>query len=164
MSHIGVQVSTDLVTNISESLVVKITWISRVASDDKLWLELHGGSFQSIIVDDTGIEADLVLLALEELGRCRDLSGFGVESVSEMTTLCQVKSHQTIAGLEKSSVNGQVGWRSGVSLNIGSPFSWVETVKLECSVSAQVLDLVNELISSVVPGSWITLTILVGKA
>jgi len=49
-------------------------------------------------------------------------------------------------------------------LDVCSPLGWVESINLQCSISAQVLDLIDELVAAVVAGTRVALTILVSQA
>lgn len=69
MCHISMEICANLVANFSESLVIKISWISRETSDNDLWLEFNGSCFKSIIINDSSIKINMILLAFEEYGR-----------------------------------------------------------------------------------------------
>ena len=59
------QVSADLVANFAEATVVKISRVSRVTSDDELWLELNGLLLQKVVVNQCSLLIDTVLLGIE---------------------------------------------------------------------------------------------------
>lgn len=69
MRHIAVQISTDLVTNVAEALVVEVTWVSTETGNDQFGLKLFCLGFKSIIVDQVRLLIDLVKFPVPE--QCR---------------------------------------------------------------------------------------------
>ena len=94
------KVCTDLVADIPEPLVVEISRVCGVAGNDELWLEFHGCRLKSIIINNTRLQVNLILQTSKILGRSRNLSLLSIKSMSQVTTLRQVKSHKTISWLE----------------------------------------------------------------
>lgn len=62
VSHVSMKVSSNFITNISESFVVKISWVSGESSDDELWFELKSRGLQSIVVNQSGFKVNVILL------------------------------------------------------------------------------------------------------
>ena len=92
------------------------------------------------------------------------LLGVGVESVGQVATAGKVQSHDSVVGSEKCRVYGKVGGRSRVRLDIDAPLFGVQSVGLEGTLLAHDLDLVDNLITSVVTGVGKTLRVLVGQS
>ena len=55
VSDITHEVSTDGVSDLSESWIIEVSWVSRSSEDKHLWLELKDGGSQGIVVDETGL-------------------------------------------------------------------------------------------------------------
>ena len=85
-------------------------------------------------------------------------------SVGQVTTVCEGKTHDSIAGLQKGSEDGHVSRRTGQRLHVDVPLFSVEAVGLEGSLLAQELDLVDVLISTVEALAGVSFGILVAKA
>ena len=85
-------------------------------------------------------------------------------SVRQMTAGGQVQTHDTAAGTQQTRVHGQVGRRAGVGLHVHAPLLRVQMVSLEGTGLAQLLDLVDELVTTVVAVMRVTLGVLVGEA
>lgn len=81
-----------------------------------------------------------------------------------MTTLSQVKSHQSLPRLQKPCVNSKIGGTTRVRLNIHTPFFGLQSVRDECSIPREILNLVDKLIASVISGTWVSLTVLICEA
>jgi hypothetical protein len=79
-----------------------------------------------------------------------------------MATVWQVETHESIVWAHNGLVNLEVGWGAGQALNVDTPLVCVEVEGLESTLLAGKLDLVDELVATVVPGTWITLRVLVG--
>lgn len=89
------------------------------------------------------------------LGRC-------LVSVGQVTTVREVKTHQTAVDRHQSLVDLQVGRAAGQSLDIDAPLGRVKVESLESTLLAKQLDLVNVLVTTVVTGTGQTLGVLVG--
>jgi hypothetical protein len=64
---------------------------------------------------------------------------------------------------KKAGVNGEVGWRARVWLDIDAPLRRIKSVGSQSTVLAHSLDLVNDLISTVVTSTRKTLGVFVGQ-
>lgn len=117
-----------------------------------------------LVVDQTGLRVDAVRQGLKEDGRGGDLFLGGVETVGEVASGGKVQSHDSLVGVQYGSVHSEVGRGAGVRLDIDTPLAVVDTVSLEGTRNAQVLDLVDELVTTVIALAGQTLGVLVGQA
>ena len=62
MSHVGQQVSPDVVTDLSEPAVVEFPWVGTRASDNELWLKLFRLRVKSVEINQAGFRINVVLL------------------------------------------------------------------------------------------------------
>lgn len=83
--------------------------------------------------------------------------------MSEMTTRWQIQSHNAIMRLKQSGVGGKVGRAAWVRLHIHAPLGCVKMKRLKSSRSTQILDVINELVPSIVPVTRHALGVLVGQ-
>ena len=71
----------------------------------------------------------------------------------------KIHRHQSVAGLQKGEIDRHVRLGSTVGLNVGV----LRAIKLFHSVNSQLLNLVNNLTSTVVAFARVTLCILIGE-
>lgn len=64
----------------------------------------------------------------------------------------------------RNDVHGEVGGRTRVGLDIDTPLGFIATVGLEGTLLAEKLDLVDELVATVVSVAGVALRVLVGEA
>lgn len=67
-----------------------------------------------------------------------------------MTAVGKIQAHDAIVGLKKGSVDCEIGWRSGIGLDVDAPFLWVQFVSFQRTFLRENLDLINKLVSAVV--------------
>lgn len=118
---------------------------------------------ETFVVEETSLGVDLVRERLEVDGRGRDLLLGGVVTVSQVTTRGETETHDSVLGLEQSGKGSKVGSGSRVWLDVATPDLGVEVEGLESSVSAEVLELVDVLVTTVVSCAWETFRVLVGE-
>lgn len=70
--------------------------------------------------------------------------------MGKMSARREVEPHDTIVRTEKCSVDGKVRWGSTVRLYIDAPLSGIATICLERSGHAEVFDLIDVLITTVI--------------
>ena len=165
--HVHHQKGSVGVSDFSELSVVPVTWVGRSSADDHGGFEETGKVGELFVVDVSGFGMDAVGKRFKVYRSGRDgfagsfLLGVGVESVRQVSTAGKVESHDSIVGTEKGRVDGEVGGRSRVWLDVDAPLFGVQSVGLEGTILAHGLDLINDLISSVVTGAGKTLRVLV---
>ncbi|KAH3684556.1 hypothetical protein WICPIJ_004446 [Wickerhamomyces pijperi] len=109
VGHVDNQVGTNLVGDFSHSLVVDQSTVSRGTGNQHLWSEQDGVLLQGVVVNDTGFQVNSVWHGFEVGGNSRDLSGVGLVTVGQVTTVWQIQTHQSFVwlhdGLQFDSVN-----------------------------------------------------------
>lgn len=169
VGHIHEKEGTIIIGNLTETGIVPITGVGRSSGNNHGGLEKTGIPLQLIIVDNTRSLIDLVGQTLKVDGCGTDglasslLLAVGVKSVGQVTTAGKVQSHDAVVRPQQSSVDGKVGRRTGVRLHIDAPFLGIQSVSLQGTLLAKCLDLVDNLIASVVTCVGETLGVFVGE-
>mmetsp|Transcript_71897 Transcript_71897/g.120583 ORF Transcript_71897/g.120583 Transcript_71897/m.120583 type:complete len:278 (-) Transcript_71897:232-1065(-) len=157
MGNVSQQQSTTVVSCLTEAVELDLTWVRTGASDQHLRTEGQRELVKLVVVD-VPILIHVVRQRLKVDGGCRDLlPGSSVIPVRQMSTVRQVKTHDTVVRVQKTSENRKVGRTSGVWLNIDSPLLRVQAVCGQRTLLAQVLDLIDELVSTIVTSTTLTL-------
>ena len=81
-----------------------------------------------------------------------------------MTTLGEGQAHQARTRWEQRRVNGEVGRAARESLDIDGPLVFIKAIGLEGALLGKKLDLIDELVTSVVASTWVTLRVFVRQA
>lgn len=81
--------------------------------------------------------------------------------MSLLTSVGKVKGKNAVVGLEEGGVHLEVGRGAGERLNVDAPLRGVQIERVEGALLAERLDLVDVLVTSVVPGRRVALRILV---
>jgi hypothetical protein len=81
--------------------------------------------------------------------------------VAQVTTVRQIKTHESVVGSHQSLVDLKIGRTATQTLHIDSPLFGVEVEGLEGSCLASQLDGVDVLVASVVACSWVAFRVLV---
>ena len=68
----------------------------------------------------------------------------------QMSTVGQIETHQAAVRAEKSRVNGKVSRTAGQRLNVHAPFGRIETISCQSSLLSQYLNLIDNLVASIV--------------
>ena len=74
----------------------------------------------------------------------------------EMATAGQVESHDPIMRLQHGGVHGEVCRAAGIWLHIHTPLRLIKAESIQCTLFAQIFNLVNDLIAPIVPGAGLT--------
>lgn len=90
------------------------------------------------------------------------LSLSGLVTVTQMATVREIQTHQSLMRSHDSLVDLQVGWRARQALNIDTPFLVVQVESSKSTSLAGQLDRVNVLVSTVISSTRITLGVFVG--
>jgi hypothetical protein len=128
--------------------------IGRASADDELGLLAHGDGFHLVIVERLGFASHAVADDVESFAAEAELV-----SVSEVSAMGEVESHDGVAGLNDGEVGGHVGRGAGVRLYVGV----LGSEDLLGTVARKILNHVGELASSVVALGRIALGIFVGE-
>jgi hypothetical protein len=89
------------------------------------------------------------------------LAGGGLVTVGQVTTVGEIKTHETVVRTHQSLVDLQVGRAAGKALNVDTPLGGVQVEGLESTVLAGDLNGINVLVATVVTGTGVTLGVLV---
>mmetsp|Transcript_58697 Transcript_58697/g.139771 ORF Transcript_58697/g.139771 Transcript_58697/m.139771 type:complete len:372 (-) Transcript_58697:293-1408(-) len=115
-------------------------------------------------VDEPGLRVHAVGQGLEVDGGGRDLLLGGVVAVGEVTAAGQVQAHDTCVRRQQGRVHRKVGRATGVGLHVHAPLLLIQAERLQRTLLAKVLHLVNNLIATVIAGSRLALRVLVGQS
>jgi hypothetical protein len=150
--HVDHQQRADLVRDLPEALEVQEPRVGRPAGEDHLRAALLGDPLDRVHVDPARLAVDLVGRDVVQPARDVDL-----HPVREVAAVGQREAHQRVAGLEQRVVDGGVGLRAGVRLD-------VRVLGAEQGLRAvdrQLLDDVDVLAAAVVALAGIALGVLV---
>lgn len=162
VSHIDNQVSANGVSDLAHASIVDQTAVGRGTGNKDLGAVHLSVGLQGVIVDDTSLGVDAVRECLEVRRDSRDLALGGLVSVTQVTAMRQVKTHQSIMRLHESLVNLQVGRTSRESLDIDTPLIGFETKCLQGTGLAGQFDGVDVLVTAVVASTGVSLGVFVG--
>ena len=157
------------VGDLAELGVVPVAGVGGPAADEHGRLEEARVLGERLVVDEAGLGPDAVRERLEvDRGGRYGLAGplllgVGVEAVGEVAAGGEVEPHDAVVRVEEGGVDGEVGGRSGVGLDVDAPLLGVEAVGLEGTGLTERLDLVDDLVAAVVAGARQTLGVLVGE-
>jgi len=122
MGHVAHQIGSTRISDLSKSLIVKVSRVSTGSTNKHLWFKFCCSSSEGIIVDQSGLLIGIVRFGLEVVTGAGTLFSFGLMAVSQMSTMGQSQSHDPITWLKKSCINSKICWRSRKRLNVDSPF------------------------------------------
>lgn len=71
--------------------------------------------------------------------------------MGQVTAIGKIEAHDAVVRLNERGINGEVGRRSRVGLDIHAPLLRVQLVRLQCAVLCENLDLIDELITAIIP-------------
>lgn len=163
VSHVAQEVRTVGVGNLSQSLVVPVSGVGGSTTNDQSGLVQASVGSELFIVDQTGSGGDSVRERLEVDGRSGNLLLGGVVAVSQVTTVRETQTHDSILRVDQGGESGKVGGRTRVRLDVDTPDLGVEVECLQGSFSAQVLQDVNVFVTTVVSCTGKTFRVLVGE-
>lgn len=162
VGHVNDEISADRVSDLTHAGIVDLSAVGRSTGDENLGAEKTSSLLELVVVDDAGLDVHPVGHGLEVCGDGRDLLGRSLVTVTQVTTVREIKAHQSSVDRSKSLVDLQVGRAATQALNVDTPLGRVKVEGLQCTVLAEDLDLVNVLVSTVVPSTGKALGVLVG--
>lgn len=180
VGHVDNEVGTDLVSDLAHALVVDQTAVGGGTGDQALGaVELSIG-LQSVVVNDAGLQVNAVGEGLEvsrdgrdpgklvrnfvhgcTMTKCNSLLGGSLVAVGQVTTVGEVKTHQTLVRAHEGLVDLQVGRAATKALDVDTPLGRVQVEGLESTLLTGDLDGINVLVTTVVTGTRVTLRVLV---
>mmetsp|Transcript_123991 Transcript_123991/g.332958 ORF Transcript_123991/g.332958 Transcript_123991/m.332958 type:complete len:366 (-) Transcript_123991:23-1120(-) len=157
------QERSDLVGDLAELGEIDYARVGRSPAQN------HGGSedkcrlAELVEINQASLVVHLVWQRLE-VDRCRrDLLFRSVVAVGQMATAGKIQAHDARVRRQQCRVDGEVSRAAGVGLHVDAPLLRVQVERLESAVLAQVLDLVDDLVASVVARPRLALGVLVGE-
>lgn len=193
VSHVGKKVSSLSIGNLPQSRVIPISGVGGSTTNEQSGLVEVGVGLELGVVDDTGGGVDSVWERLEVDGRSGNLLLGSVVTVSQVASVRETETHDSVLGVDERSEGGEagisigyldfgsldsLGGRSRVWLNVDSPDLGVEVECLQGSLSTKVLEDIDvlhvsicsthshvktHLVTTVVSSSGETLRVLVGQ-
>ncbi len=154
VGHVDEQESAYLVGDLTHAFVVPFAAVGRSAADDQFGFVLHGERFHRVVVDRAGLLSHLVAYGLVE-----DAGHVDGRTVRKVAAVCQVESHEGIAGFEYRHEDGHVGLCAGVGLYVGI----LGTVEFADAVDGELFHLVHYLAAAVVACTGVALGVFVGE-
>ena len=146
MRHIHHKESATGVADLTELCKVDHARISAGARDNQLRLDLHGLLIKLVVIDAARLRADTigdkVKIAAGHIHR---------GTMGQMAALCQIHTHDRIAGLEQGKINAQVCLCTRMRLHIGV----LGAEQLASTVARDVFHNVNILAAAVVALAWV---------
>lgn len=161
--HVGHEVRSVGIGDLPQPGIVPVSGVSRGTTDYESGLVQPSVDLELLVVDQPGLGVDTVRERLEVDGRRGDLLLGGVVPVGQMSTVGETETHDPILRVDQGGKGGKVGGGSRVGLDVDTPDLGVEVERLQSALSAQVLENVNVLVSSVVSSARETLGVLVGE-
>ena len=153
MGHVHHEDGPDLVGNLAHSCIVPFAGICGSSSYYEFRPRLHGRLFHSVIVYESGLLIETVCHCVVQYSRHVDRG-----AVSQVASMRQVKSHESVAGLQACHQNCHVGLRPGMRLYV----CVFGLEKLAESLYGKLLYLVDHFTTSVISRSRISLRVFVG--
>ena len=80
-----------------------------------------------------------------------------------MAARCQGQTHESVVRLKHSVKCGKVGRRARQGLDVDAPQSRIQAIGIKRSLNAQVLIQIDELVSTIVSGTRVSFSVLVGQ-
>jgi hypothetical protein len=159
--NVGKEVSSLSIGDFPQSRVIPISGVGGSTTNDQSGLVEVGVGLELGVVDDTGRRVDSVGERLEVDGRSGNLLLGSVVTVSQVTSIGETETHDSVLGVDERSECGEAGvsWtfksissrldslggRTRVWLDVDSPNLGVEVECLQSTVSTKVLEDINVL-------------------
>lgn len=149
------------VSNLSHALVVVEAGVRGGTGDDELWAEDGRVLGEGIVINVSSFDIQVVRHGFEEDGGGRDALLGGHVTMGQVATVRQIQAHDAVVGCEETRVDGKVGGRTGVGLDIDAPFGGIQIEGLQRSLLAQTLVGIDMLVTAVVARTRVALRVLV---
>ena len=152
VGHIDHQLRADAARDFGELVVRNLARISARAGDDHLWLVL--ASERGDLIEVEAIRIARYAVADEVVQHAADVQ---LHAVRQVAAVGQVEAEDGVAGFERRQVDGGVGLRAAVRLNVGE----FGPEQLLGTIDRELLDDIDEFAAAVVPPAWIAFGILI---
>ncbi len=153
VSHIHHEDGAHLVSDGAHALPIPFAGVGRCTADDQLGFVFQRLALHIVVVDQTRFRIQLISDCMIE-----DTGDVDRGAVGEVTAVCEVEAHESVARFEACLENGHVGLCAGVRLYVGE----LCVKDLFDAVDSQLFDLVYHLAAAVVACAGITFRIFVG--
>jgi hypothetical protein len=107
VGHVGKEVGALGVGDLAKPSVVPVTGVSGTTADEETGLEEVGVGLELRVVDDTGGRVDSVWERLEVDGRSGNLLLGSVVTVSQVTSVRETETHDSVLGVDERSECGE---------------------------------------------------------
>ena len=154
MGHVDKKDGAHLVGDCTHAFVIPFAAVGRSTADDEFGFVLHGERFHRIVVNGAGLLAYLIADGLVE-----DAGHVDGRTVREVASVCQVKTHEGVAGFEYGHENCHVGLCARVGLYVGV----FGAVEFAYAVDGELFHLVHHLAAAVVACAGIPFGVFVGE-
>ena len=154
MRHVDHQQRAHFVGDLAHPLVIPLAAVRRRAADNHFRFVFEGETFHRIVIDRSGLFAQLVADRI-----VKDTRRVDRRTVRQMTAVRQIEPHKSIARLEHRQENGHVRLRSRVRLHV----SVFGAVQLAQTVDGQLLHLIHHFATAVITRPRIPFGIFVSQ-
>jgi hypothetical protein len=154
VGHVHHQQRADLIGDLPETGEVQLTGVGRPAGQQQLGPALAGDARHLLHVDQAAVAVHLVGGDVVQASGHVDL-----HAVREMPAVRQREAHDGLAGLQECVVDGGVGLRAGVRLDVGV----LGSEQRGGAVDGELLGDVDPLAAAVVAAAGVALGVLVGE-
>jgi len=182
VGHVDNEVGADLVSDLTHAGVVDQTAVGRGTGNNALGAVELSVVLKHVVVNETSLEVDTVGESLEVGGDSRDpktrqvsnwpflyirawtinvLLGGSLVTVTQVTTVGQVKTHEAVVRAHEGLVDLEVGRATRETLDVDTPLLRVEVESLESTSLAGKLNGIDVLVTTIVTSSGVTLRVLV---
>jgi hypothetical protein len=107
VGHVGKKVSSLSIGNLPQSRVVPVSGVGGTTTNEQSRLVKVGVGLELGVVNDTGGGVDSVWERLEVDGRCGDLLLGSVVTVSQVTTIGQTETHNSVLRVDQGGEGGE---------------------------------------------------------
>mmetsp|Transcript_5491 Transcript_5491/g.15730 ORF Transcript_5491/g.15730 Transcript_5491/m.15730 type:complete len:420 (-) Transcript_5491:29-1288(-) len=162
VGHVSQQVGLGGVGDLAHARIVDRARVCAGTCNQHLGAVQGSGLLQRIVVDEASGLIQAVRHRLEEDRNGGDLLGVRLEAVAEVPTVGQVQSHDALVRLQQRREHLEVGRAAGQRLHIDAPLLWVQTERLQRTLLAEGLGLIDELVTAIVASAGVALAVFVG--
>mmetsp|Transcript_23350 Transcript_23350/g.53833 ORF Transcript_23350/g.53833 Transcript_23350/m.53833 type:complete len:290 (+) Transcript_23350:488-1357(+) len=162
--HVCKQVCPTRLCNLVHAGIVNEASICTCASNDDLRAQSYCKLLALVIVNVASVHIQAVGDAFEVLCNMGHLFRVRLKTMRKVTTMREIQRQNSVMRIQDSTVGGKVSRRTAHDLDIHTPIIRVERVRLQRTLLAKSLCLINELVSSIVTGTWIPFGVLVAHA
>ena len=165
--HVHHHDRTARVRHLANPSVIPLTRIRRSSANDHLRSVDSSNLLHEIVVHETRLRIHVVRKRLEEDRRTRQslpsvrLRVVRVVTVSQMASRRKIQTHHAATRSQQTRVHSQVARRSGIGLNVHAPLFRIQMISSQSTLLAQLFDLVDVLVASVITMTRISLRVFV---